>query len=97
MLYVWSATWRPNITREASDAALMRRAQWQYPSGLKVHGEYWLTGTPTVILIFEADSIEPIMELGFTWGDVFETECKPAVTSDEGLRLGPEILARRPD
>ena len=99
MLYVWSATFRPNIGREETDAALIRRAGWQYPSGLKVHGEYWLAGSPpspTVIVVFEADNFEPIMELDMTWGDVFDVTCVPAVTAEEGLRVGPEVMARRP-
>ncbi len=96
MVYVWSASWRPNITREESDGALMRRAQWKYPDGMKVLGEYWLASSPAVVLIFEADSYLPIMELGMTWGDVFEINCAPAVTSDDGLKFGPEIMARRP-
>ena len=96
MLYVWTANFRSNVSREQSDAALMRRAGWQYPSGIKVLGEYWLGGSPTVIVIFETDSYEPIMELGMTWGDVFEIECKPAVTAEDGLRIGPEVMARRP-
>ena len=96
MVYVWIASWRPNVTREASDAALIRRAQWEYPKGIKALGEYWLAGSPAVILIFEADSYEPIMELGMTWGDVFEIVCTPAATAEEGLRIGPEIMGRRP-
>ncbi len=96
MIYVWKASWRPNVTREQSEGALVRRAQWQYPEGIKVLGEYWLSGSPAVILIFEADGFAPIMELGITWGDAFEIDCTPATTPEDGLRFGPEILARRP-
>jgi len=96
MVYVWMASWRPYVTREQSDAALMRRAQWQYPEGIKVLSEYWLTGSPAVIVTLEADSYAPLMELGLTWGDVFEIVCTPATTPEEGLKYGAEILARRP-
>jgi hypothetical protein len=96
MVYVWMASWRPNVTRQESDGALIRRAQWQYPEAIKVLGEYWLSGSPAVILIFEADSFEPIMELGMTWGDVFEIVCLPAATADDGLRFGPGLMERRP-
>jgi Domain of unknown function (DUF3303) len=96
MIYVWQASWRPNVTREESDGALMRRAEWQYPEGVNVLGEYWLSGSPAVILIFETDNYLPIMELGMTWGDVFEIVCTPATTPSDGLRYGAEIMERRP-
>lgn len=96
MIYAWTASWRPNITRQESDAALMRRSTWEYPKGIKVLGEYWLSGSPAVILIFEADNYLAIMELGMTWGDVFEIVCTPATTPEDGLRFGAEIMGRRP-
>jgi hypothetical protein len=95
MLFVWSASWNPNVTREQSDGALMRRAQWQYPEGARVLGEYWTGGNdPAVLLVFEADDFTPIFELNLTWGDVFDISCVPAVTAEEGLRIGPEALGR---
>jgi hypothetical protein len=97
MIYVWTASWKPGLSREQADGALMRRAQWQYPEGVKVHGEYWLaSSSPAVVSIFEADTYAPIMELGMTWGDVFDITCTPAITPQEGLRQGPEIMQRRP-
>ena len=95
MRYIWQATWKAGVTREQGDAALMRRAGWSYPQGMSVTGEYWLMGTPTVILIFETSEIEPIFELDLTWGDVFDTTTSPVLTPEEGLRIGPEIVSRR--
>ena len=41
MLFVMTLKWQPGLTREQRDGALMRRSQWQYPQGVKLHGEYW--------------------------------------------------------
>ncbi len=95
MLYVWQATWKPSITREQQDAALERRSTFTFPEGLSVHGEYWLQGTPSVIVVFATDDVAPIFEMGLAWGDVFDITVTPAITPEEGLRIGPEIIGRR--
>jgi hypothetical protein len=70
-----------------------RRAAWQYPAGVKVVGEYWpQTNDPTVVSIFEADSIAPIMALTLTWADAFDISVFPAVTAEEGLALGRQMM-----
>ena len=97
MIYVWLANWKPDLSREQMDGALMRRAAWSWPDSVKVLGEYWLAGhRPAVVSIFETDNYEPIMEFGLTWGDVFEIACEPACTPEQGLHWGPSILERRP-
>jgi hypothetical protein len=96
MLYVWQATWKSGISGELQDAALMRRVGFSFPEGIDVKGEYWLMGRPTVLVIFEASEIAPVFELSSVWGDVFDTVTTPAVTPEEGLRLGAEIMSRRP-
>jgi hypothetical protein len=96
MIYVWQASWKPGLSREQQDGALMRRASWSYPDGVTVLGEYWLAGSdPAVVLIYETDRYAAIMEMGLTWGDVFSIKCEPACTPEDGLRWGPEILQRR--
>ena len=96
MLYVMSLSWKSGLTREQQDDALIRRSQWKYPAGMKVIGEYWLSApSPTVLSIFEAESYEPIMEMGMTWGDVFEINTTPATTPEEGLQIGQRIMERR--
>ncbi|MFQ5879340.1 MAG: DUF3303 domain-containing protein [Dehalococcoidia bacterium] len=97
MLYVMLLSWKPGLSREQQDAGLVRRSQWKYPAGAKVVGEYWpSTPSPAVIAIFEASDYEPIMEIGMTWSDVFDVTTVPATTPEEGLRLGPQIMQRRP-
>ena len=69
----------------------------RYPKGAKVVGEYWLsTSAPAVVVVLEASDYEPIMEIGITWSDVFDITVVPATTPEEGLRLGAQILQRRP-
>ena len=96
MLYVWQATWKSGVSRELQDAALMRRVGYNFTEGMDVKGEYWLMGTPTVLVVFEASEISPVFELSTFWGDVFDTVTNPAITPEEGLRLGAEFMSRRP-
>jgi hypothetical protein len=96
VIYVWQASWKPGLSREQMDGALVRRAGWSYPEGVKVLGEYWLgSNRPSVLSIFEADDFRPIMEMEFTWGDVFEISCDAACTPEQGLEWGPAIIQRR--
>jgi hypothetical protein len=39
MIYVWLASWKPGLSREQMDGALVRRASWSYPEGMTVLGE----------------------------------------------------------
>ena len=96
MLYVMTLKWQQGLSREQRDGALMRRAGWNYPNGVKLHGEYWPSSESlAVVSVFETDDPAALMELGFTWGDVFQLEITPAVTAEDGLRIGPEVMARR--
>jgi len=48
-----------------------------------------------VVSVFETDDPGSLLEIGLTWGDVFQLEVSPAVSAEDGLRLGPEAMARR--
>ena len=88
--------WQPGLTREQRDGALMRRAQWRYPQGVTLHGEYWpASENVNVLSIFETGDQAALLGIALTWSDVFQIEVSPAVTAEDGLRLGPEVLARR--
>lgn len=96
MLFVMALRWQEGLTREQRDGALARRAQWSYPQGVRVVGEYWPSSESlAVVSIFETDDPAALLELGFTWGDVFQIEIHPAVSAEDGLRLGPQVLGRR--
>jgi hypothetical protein len=69
----------------------VRRAEWQWPEGLNVVGEYWLqTPDPIVVSIVEADQIAPMMAATADWDDVFSVRIVPAVSAEEGLRIASE-------
>ena len=71
---------------------IARRAQWQYPEGLKLVAEYWcLANDPQVVTIFEADSVAPILAAAAPWGDVFDITVVPAITAEEGLQLAQQM------
>ena len=97
MEFVALLRFRPSVPAAVRDAALQRRAGWQYPDGVKVIAEYWpMSGDYQVVTVFRADSIAPIMEIEFDWDDVFEMTVTPAISADEGLRIGPEVFGRIP-
>ena len=94
--YVMLLSWKPGVTRDQQDTALMRRGAWQYPDGITVAGEWWpATPDPAVVIAFEAENYTPIMEVYMTWGDVFDITAYPAVTAEEGLRIGPDAMSKR--
>ena len=72
---------------------ITRRAQWQYPEGMRVMAEYWpIGGEYAVVIVAEADSIAPIMMAIASWDDVFDFTITPAVTAQEGLELAKQMM-----
>ena len=97
MEFVALLKFRSTLSAAEADAALGRRAAWKYPEDIKVIAEYWpLSSAVQVISILAADSIEKLMELFFEWDDAFDIDISPAVSAEEGLRIGPEVFARLP-
>jgi hypothetical protein len=95
MDYVATLRFRSTTTGAERDAALMRRSGWQYPAGVKVISEYWpFAAEMTVVSIFSTDDIAAIMEFELEWSDVFDIDVYPAVSADEGLKIGPEAFGR---
>ena len=95
MDYVAFLRFRASVPPAERDGALMRRAAWKYPDDVRVIAEYWPTAAAvTVVTIFSADSFDSLMELELEWGDVFDIDIHPAVSADEGLRIGPEVFGR---
>jgi hypothetical protein len=95
--YVALLKFRSSVPIAERDGALMRRASWQYPKGIRVIAEYWpVSSAVTVVSIFAADSFEQVLELELEWGDVFDIDVHPAVAADEGLRIGGEVVGRLP-
>lgn len=74
---------------------IARRMQWQPPKETRVVAEYWLqTSDPLLVVIFEADSVVPMMAVSAEWGDVFDITVVPAITAEEGLELAKQMMPR---
>jgi len=95
MDYVALLRYRSSVAAAERDAALLRRTTWEYPDGIQVIAEYWpMSGDVQVISIISTDSVSALLELEFEWSDVFDIDISPAVSAEEGLRIGPEVFAR---
>ena len=47
-----------------------------------------------MVSIVRTDDIGALLELEFEWSDVFDIDISPAVSAEEGLRIGPEVYGR---
>jgi hypothetical protein len=92
MDYVALMGFRPSVPAAERDAALARRAAWQYPASVRPIAEYWPAGGAQVVSIFSTDDYAGIMELLLEWGDVFDIAVHPAVSAEEGLRIGAQVF-----
>jgi hypothetical protein len=96
MDYVMLLRWKQGLTRDQRDGALMNRAGWNYPSGVKLIAEYWPAAEdPAVVSIFQTDDFAALMEVEFTWGDTFDITVIPAISAEDGLKIGPDVMGRR--
>jgi Domain of unknown function (DUF3303) len=95
MDYVARLTFRSSVSGAERDAALMRRTAWEYPSGVDVIAEYWpMAADLQVVAIFSSDDVGAIWELEAEWSDVFDIDISPAVSAEDGLRIGPDVFGR---
>ncbi len=95
MDYVALLRYRSSVPAAERDAALVRRTNWQYPKAIEPIVEYWpMSGDVQVVSIVRTDDIGALLELQFEWSDVFDIDISPAVSSEEGLRIGPEVYGR---
>jgi hypothetical protein len=95
MDYVALLSFRSSVTGAERDAALVRRAGWEYPKGISVTAEYWpMSSDVQVVSIFSTDDAAAIMEFEFEWSDVFDIDVSPAVSAEDGLRIGPDVFGR---
>ena len=88
-LYVAYMTFKDGITTEQGMQAYMRRLNYQYPERATVRGEYWVNGTPQVVLIWEAEDEGPGDQIDAFWSDIFDVAIHPA--SRPQLSRTPEI------
>ncbi len=74
-------------------SGMAQRMQWEYPEGVNVLGEYWLsTNDPSVISIYEVDRYDLILELKATWDDVFDITVFSATTAEEGMEWIKKVM-----
>jgi hypothetical protein len=84
MLFVALANAHPGTGAER----MQRRVDYQYPESCNLLAEYWLqTDRPSVIVVFESDRIEAIMQAVADWDDLFDVEVYPAVDYLTGIEI----------
>lgn len=60
---------------------------------MRVLAEYWLQSADlSVVAVFEADSIAPMLQFEATWDDVMGVTIVPAVSAEEGLELAKQMM-----
>ena len=75
------------MREDKMQAAMAQRMQWEYPKGVKLVGEYWLTtNDPKVVSIYEADDYGTLMENAAAWDDMFDMKIFPATTAEDGMK-----------
>jgi len=95
MDFVALLRFRESVSGADRDAALVRRTAWQYPEGIHAIAEYWPSSDAVqVVLIFSTDDAEAVLQLSFEWSDVFDIDIHPAVSAEDGLRLGPDVFTK---
>jgi hypothetical protein len=83
-----------HLSQEQRHAGLARRAEWQYPAGVKVVHEVWRATAPEIISTFECDSYEGIMAIQLAWQDFMQMNVSPAVVPEQGLQIGAKLMKK---
>jgi hypothetical protein len=95
MDYVARLTFRSSVSGAERDAALMRRTSWEYPDAVRVIAEYWPQAADLqVVSIFSTDDIAALWEITAEWEDVFDIDLSPAISAEDGLRIGADVYSR---
>ena len=98
MLFVTILTGKPDLPPELAQQGLPRRLEWKPPEGIKILAEYWLQEAPgRVVVISEAESAAPLMQINLQWGDLFDIEVIPAISAEEGLKLAAQAQQQAAD
>ena len=96
MLYIAFLTWKPDLTREQRQAALVKHGRYRLPAGCEPVAEYWPSGPIAVVAVFEAEDAAATAQLGRDWQDAFNVTVFPVVSAGEELRMGaPREMAAR--
>ncbi len=77
-LYMAYMTFKEGTTTEQGMQAYIRRLSYEYPQRAEFIGEYWVNGSPQVVLIWEAEDEGPGDQIDAFWGDIFDVAIHPA-------------------
>lgn len=68
---------------------------WKYPAGVNVIAEYWPASVDIqVVSDFSTDSFASIFEFDLEWSDTLDSGVSSAISADDGLRIGADVLGR---
>ena len=72
---------------------IARRLNFQHSEGVRVVAEVALmTEDPEVIIIFETESIAPMMSIADTWNDLYEVNIFPAINMEDALEMFKQAM-----
>lgn len=94
MKYLMTGTIRSHLDKNQRMGGFARRAEWKYPQGMKVIGEWWQAVAPQVVAAFETDSYDPILAMQVEWSDFMEITISPATTPEEGLASAQKLMKK---
>ena len=94
MIYLMQGTIRSHLTKDQRMSGFARRAEWKYPQGLKVLGEWWQANAPQIVVAFEAEQYDPILAVQAEWSDFMEIVVAPATTPEAGLAVAAKLLKK---
>jgi len=83
MLFMGILTWEP----EKRDEVIKRRAEWEYPEGVKVIGEWSDLAGDRVFSLAEIDDPKAMLAAASAWSDIANLEIVPLMETDEVLKL----------
>lgn len=88
--------WKPGISHEKVMECLGRRFDYKEPEGANMLFEYWPSGvgdkSPAVVAGYEMTDLGPMLEIELYWGEYFDIMMLPAISADDGIKMGADIL-----
>jgi hypothetical protein len=88
--------WKTGITHEKILECLGKRFSYEEPEGANLLFEYWPSGvgdrTPAVVAGYEMTDFAPMMEIELVWGEYFDITMLPAVSAEDGIKMGGDVI-----
>ena len=83
MLLMTILTWEP----EKRDEVIKRRAEWEYPEGMRLIGEWSDLAGGRVFSLVEVDDPNVILAAASDWEDLTKLEVTPVMETEEVKKL----------